>query len=504
MSAEKDVQVVVSADRLKAWLRIHPQLAPQGIGRDRLDAALDVSRVARTAAVESRLHELHQMLQSGSLPGQDFLLVEYPPPGEPVDARFEWAESLRPAREGQDDAAERVNHYDRRQIVSARAGQVIGTIEPAQPGGATVDVYGNPVAPARTPASIGLRGNVRMAPDGRSVVAACDGRVIFEDNKLSIASVLEVPGDVDFGTGNIDSPGDVVIGGSVKDLFQVRGSRDVTVEGHVDSAQLEAGDSIHIRGGIHGHGKASIHAGGCVETKLCDGATIEAGGTFSVQRECLNCRVHAARMVAPAGTIIGGYVWARDGIEVQTLGSGAHVRTAVSTGVPVRVMEEALGLAAQAKDRRDAARKIRETIEPLLREMRRLSPPQRERATELMFQADQLEQDARQLDARREQMLAQAAPQCEPSVLVGGRIHPGVTVIVSGRATTIQADLRGPVRILERKIDGVTTLAAVDTISGSLRPLKTERFTAQAEAQVLKAGEPSLAATTAAAPTAAQ
>jgi hypothetical protein len=45
----------------------------------------------------------------------------------------------------------------------------------------------------------------------------------------------------------------------------------------------------------------------------------------------------------------------------------------------------------------------------------------------------------------------------------------------------VDHDIRGPVRILERKIDGVTTLVAVDQISGGVRPLPTARSNAEVE-----------------------
>jgi hypothetical protein len=102
-----------------------------------------------------------------------------------------------------------------------------------------------------------------------------------------------------------------------------------------------------------------------------------------------------------------------------------------------------------------------------------------------MFQADTLEQQASDLDVKREQILAQAAPDVEPVIAFGGRVYAGVIVIINGRSTTIELgkEMRGPVRIVERKIEGVTTLVAIDTISGSVRPLPTVRFTSEAEKQ---------------------
>ncbi len=307
-----------------------------------------------------------------------------------------------------EDSAERVNYYDRHTVIAATAGQVIGRIIPARCGEPGVDVYGNSVA-AKTPANIVLKGNVELAADGQTVTAACDGQVVLEENRLSITPVLEIRGDVDFSTGHIDSAGDVVVHGSVKDLFRVRTTKNLIVDSHVEAAHLEAGGDIAVRGGIHGHEKATLKAGRSLDARLCDGARIEVGDTFTVQKECINSEVRAQNKVqCPAGTIIGGHVWGRNSVEVQNLGSPAYVRTLVSAGVPVHVIEEAGRLQAEARKRQEAAGKIRETIGPLTQEMRRLSPEQRERATELMFKADELEQDVREMQQKGKDLLLAA------------------------------------------------------------------------------------------------
>ncbi len=487
MPTGTNVRIIVSPDRLRAWVRVNPQLDPRCIAREHVQAAVEQSRIAVDAAVTSRIDELCKKLQAGYMPEGDFLVAERPQPAAPVDARFEWTEALRPWWEAEGPRAGRVSHYDRNSIVCVRAGEAIGTIVPAKAGGTGVDVYGNSLPASRKPRQITLRGNVQLAPDGRTVLATRDGRVIFEDGKLSVAWMLELQGDVDFGTGNINTPGDIIVHGSVKDLFRVRSARNITVDLHVDGAILEAGGDVVMHGGVHGHGKAIISAGGRIDTRLCDGATIEAGKALCVLRECINCRIRADRISSPAATIIAGYAWARNGIEVQNLGSPAAVKTVVAVGIPTGLIDEAVEMMARATQYRDAARKIREAMVPLLAEAGGLSAAHGGRATVLMRQVEQLERQARDLDQKREDLIRQAAPKGECCVLVGGRIHPGVTIVISGRSTVFDKEMRGPVRIVERKIDGVTVLAAVDTLNGSVQALPTVRFTGAAEKRAMQA-----------------
>lgn len=51
--------------------------------------------------------------------------------------------------------------------------------------------------------------------DGLTYTAAIDGKIERHKNRIIILPILEINGDVDVGTGNIDFVGDVVIHGSV-------------------------------------------------------------------------------------------------------------------------------------------------------------------------------------------------------------------------------------------------------------------------------------------------
>ena len=96
------VKIIMSPDRLRVWVRVNPQLDPKTVTRGHLLAALEESKIALTPGVDSRLIALCERLQEANLPGEDFLLAECPPPTDPVDARFEWSELLRPRSEGRD------------------------------------------------------------------------------------------------------------------------------------------------------------------------------------------------------------------------------------------------------------------------------------------------------------------------------------------------------------------------------------------------------------------
>ncbi len=486
MSAVSAIEVVVSTDRLQALVRLGPHVRSDSVSRDDLRAALVTAGVVLTPEVEARLDELVALLQSQAPAPEEYLVADNPPPGEPIDARLEWAEALKGRQRGQPACDGSVNHYDRNGVVGVQADEVIGRIVPSRPGRPAVDVRGQTLA-AREPVEITVGANVELAEDGQTVRAGRAGHIVFQDDTLSVEEVFEVRQDVDFGTGNIDTGGDVVVRGSVMDLFRVRSGKNIEVDGFVYTAFLEAAGDILVRGGVHGHGKARLQAGGRIETKICGDAIFEVGGDFVFQRQCTNCCVRADRVVAPAGILMGGYCHARNTIEVQDIGSDAHVRVLVSVGVSAATVARIARMASDARERREGADKIRESLAPLVREMRRLSPEHRERVTELMFQADRAETEARQLDEQQEELARDTAPQVEPAVIVGGSLHRGVTIAISGRMTTLDSEIRGPVRIVARKTDGVTVLVATDTNSGNATVLPTRRLAADAEERLIEA-----------------
>jgi len=478
------IQVVVAPDRLKAWVRCGAESEASEISRQMIVDAVREAKIAWNQGIEARVDDLFRALRSENPPTDDWLIAEGKEPVEPVDAQFEWAERFQTDREV--SQTDRVDHYERHGIITVAAGEVIGTISPAKQGEAGLDVYGNEVPVQGRPKEILLRDNVELDEDGQTVRATSDGIVHLEDNKLWVTPIIEIDGDVDFSIGNIDASSDVAIRGSVLDLFCVKTTKSITVGRDVEAATLEAAGDIEIHGGVQGREKAHFKAGGNVKVKICDAAKIEAGGDVVITKECINSTVRAGgKVLARSGTFIGGHVHARNGVEVHTIGSPANVRTLITLGTPTEVIEKAQEMQTEVKERTAAAEQIRMTVEPLLREMRRLSPQQKERATELIFQADQIEAGVEELKQQREQILKEHTPDGEPYVLIQGRIFPNVTVVISGRMTTIRSEFKGPLKILRRKVEGVTQLVLVDEISGSSSILKTTRSSTEAEKQAV-------------------
>jgi uncharacterized protein (DUF342 family) len=243
----------------------------------------------------------------------------------------------------------------------------------------------------------------------------------------------------------------------------------------IEAADVKADADVTVRGGIFGQECAGrIRAGGSVSATLLNEVRIRAGGDVRFSKETLNSLVRSTgKLIGERGTVIGGHVYAREGVEVRTLGSEANVATWVATGMDVVTLRRVRDLERQISDAEKACDKIRNTVAPLVKNLKRLLPQQREQATELICKADELDL---QIDAQKEEvraLLADNAPAEKPYIRVSDVIHPGVQLMIDARLSRVHKPIHGPVKIEMRKVDDATEMVAVNERTGSVTILNT-------------------------------
>jgi uncharacterized protein (DUF342 family) len=179
--------------------------------------------------------------------------------------------------------------------------------------------------------------NVAVLGNGQ-YVARDDGRLIAEKGRIRIESALIVEKDVDFSTGNIRFPKDVVVNGNVLDDFVVETNGNLSVKGLVSAASLYAKGAIEILGGFSGKGRGAVRGDGEVHVAYVDNGLLVCKGNLVVANEIVNSSVFSngkITCVGKKGTIIGGSVSARGGIECSTAGAERSHATRLEVGVDV-------------------------------------------------------------------------------------------------------------------------------------------------------------------------
>ena len=319
---------------------------------------------------------------------------------------------------------------------------------------------------------------MRRAEDNPSqIVSNVPGKIVLCGNRLRIEEVLRVEGGVDFSTGNIKSPVAVHVTGAVPDRFEVRSAKSITVGTVIEAAHIKAAGDVTVRGGIVGRNAGKIRAGGRIVAKFCSEAHLFSEIDVLIGSQVLNSRVHArGKLVAKHSAVLGGHIYAAGGAEVGVLGCDSCTPTHIFVGVRPDVLVVCAAMDERLRLAREAVERIREKVQPLLYDLKRLTPWQREQTTKLAHEAEEAATRIAREEDRCRRMLEAAGGGEKPQVRIAKIIYPRVTIYLGNRSITFGEPVKGPVAIEERQIDNVTEAVAVSQLTGSVRILTSQQL----------------------------
>jgi len=231
----------------------------------------------------------------------------------------------------------RINFYERSTVHQVERGQLLARVAHPGKGVPGRDVFGKAI-PAKDGrrASVSAGANVAVSQDGLEFRAKTAGRVVFVRDVLSVTEALEVPGDVDFSSGNIRMEhGGVTVKGTIRGGFTVISGGDLVVGDAIENATVQARGDIRVGRGIVARKGGCIKAGGSVSAVFAENATIEAEADLVVHNDISNCDITVGGKVIATkgkGRIQGGTVQAGEGVEANQIGSALSVRTVVIVG----------------------------------------------------------------------------------------------------------------------------------------------------------------------------
>lgn len=186
--------------------------------------------------------------------------------------------------------------------------------------------------------------NVHFDRDGVTILASCDGQVIFENGKISVQPLLTLDA-VNIKSGNIKFVGAVIIKGAVEDGFDVRATGTIDIGGTVGKCNIESenGDIV-IHQGVFGKNEGSIKAGKSLWCKFVQETKIEVEENVVATDSLMNCDVTAMKNIVLYGKkaqIMGGTLFATEEICARTVGSpGGGATTTLSVGVDPRAKKK--------------------------------------------------------------------------------------------------------------------------------------------------------------------
>ncbi len=176
---------------------------------------------------------------------------------------------------------------------------------------------------------------------GRYYVAAVDGRFDWGPDYFALREVLEITGDVDYSTGNIDFPGDVILHKGVKDQFTIRAGGSVFCKATLDATSVRCGGDLIAKHGIIGRDDAIIEVGGKVEARYIENCRLTAGGSIHTTVGIIHSVIRTTGKVETGheGKIVGGQLYALQGLSTHETGSEMGTYTEITCGIDFRVAD---------------------------------------------------------------------------------------------------------------------------------------------------------------------
>lgn len=199
-------------------------------------------------------------------------------------------------------------------IDSVEQGDLLMRRIPAQAGENGYTVRGEAlvsIASDNVPFDVG-DGTTTSPDDANLLIATRKGIPLKSKNGISVSEMLVLK-NVDLTTGNVEYDGSVMVSGNVKGGMLVKATKDVIINGFVESGMVEAGGNIVVQQGVIGreidedsdldkdHYTSKLIAKNDISARYAQSAYMEAGRDIEVVSQLLHCHV-----IADHGVYVGG------------------------------------------------------------------------------------------------------------------------------------------------------------------------------------------------------
>lgn len=231
-------------------------------------------------------------------------------------------------------------------ILNTTENEVLSEKIPGVPGVDGIDIFGKVIV-SKEPKDVKLVAgkNTFVSDDGLYLRSKINGQIIKKNKSISVEPVLNINGNVDYTTGNIDYIGTVIVKGNVLSGFSIKAGEDIFIEGLVEDCDLHSGGKIVVTNGILGNEDfhKSIYAKEGIQALFIQHMKIRTNGSVEVVKHILHSSVEARDKVlvtSGTGKIIGGEVKAQNGIECNIAGGPFETPTKLVLDVYNEVIKE--------------------------------------------------------------------------------------------------------------------------------------------------------------------
>ena len=227
-------------------------------------------------------------------------------------------------------------------------GQVLADVVSAQEGITGFDVKGHEL-PYRSEKVPELEPGDYIEKSQDQYLAAIDGVFRYSENRFWIDQLLVLEEGVNYATGNIDFPGDILIKREIAAGFRVSCAGSLYAQKVLDVTEITCGRDLITSVGLIGQEKGTVFVSGKLGAKFLERVDVRCLSAVEITTGILHCHVKSQDVVrtGPRGLIMGSILYAQNGIEVFQIGSERGSPSELHCGVDFVMLEEIAKLREQ-------------------------------------------------------------------------------------------------------------------------------------------------------------
>ena len=321
------VELTIKENRLKAYLSIK-EPDPEKVNKEDLLEYLRKKGVTYGIVDDKALQAWLDKKDTG----KRFKVANGKLPRMPEDGSVEYFFETEYMQAGRLLADGTMDFRDRGDVPYVENGTLLAQKKPAVAGAAGINVSGEaiqvdePYDPTFTAGE-----NTRYSEDELQIFADAAGQPHLDAlGKVSVCDELAISGDVDFETGNINFNGNIVVKGTIKEGFKVKGT-NLTAD-TIEGAQIELTGDLSVKSGMI---DADVNAQGSVNVvKYVNNCRISSFGNLVVLKEMLDSRVLiSGECNVERGVVIASDIVAKTGIKAGSVGTKSTEPSKLRVGV---------------------------------------------------------------------------------------------------------------------------------------------------------------------------
>jgi uncharacterized protein (DUF342 family) len=147
---------------------------------------------------------------------------------------------------------------------------------------------------------------------------------------------------VDYTTGNITFPGDVILQGKIADGFKIYSGGSLVSGEVLDVTEIVCKKDLIVKSGIEGHTKGAIRIGGNLTARFIQNCRVAVRGDITVSGSIVLSKIYSMGMIkmGDGGKIIGGEYTVIGAILAYDIGKQNGPKTRIRCGTDFVVQQE--------------------------------------------------------------------------------------------------------------------------------------------------------------------